>query len=108
MKKVLLMLIVLKAVQPVFCQGTLKVTSGTTLKVSNGVHLVLNNMNVINNGFIQQSVNDGTFDFRGNVNSTISGSGNTTLSKISVAKTTGSLQHFYKVSALHIILSYCY
>jgi hypothetical protein len=91
MKKLLLILIVLNAIQPVFCQGTLRVTTGTTLKVSNGVHLVLNNMNVANNGMIQHSASEATFDFRGNLNNTISGTGNTTLSTINLAKTTSSV-----------------
>lgn len=91
MKKILLVLIVLKATQPCFSQGTLKITTGTTFKAKNGPHIVVNDMNLKNNATIQQATNDATFDFKGNTNDTISGTGNTIINTINLAKKAGSL-----------------
>ena len=91
MKKILLVLIVLKATQPCFSQGTLKITTGTTFKAKNGAHIVVNDMNLKNNATIQQAANDATFDFKGNTNDTISGTGNTIINTINLAKKAGSL-----------------
>src|SRR5687768_7887918 len=90
MKKILFLPIVIMIANQVFPQGTFKITPGTTLKTMNGSYIVLNSMNLENNGTIQQAVNSGMFDFRGSTNDTISGSGTTVFDRISLAKDAGS------------------
>ena len=90
MKKILLVLIVLLGTVPLFSQGLLKVTAGTTIKSNNGVYLVANNMNLVNDGIIQQSKSDGTVKFTGNSNISISGNGTTNLGRMNLAVAPGS------------------
>lgn len=82
MKKFLLVLIVLKSTIPLFSQGGFKVESGTTIKTNSGAYIILNNTNLVNNGTLQQS---GIVKFTGNTNVSISGSGNSSFSKINLS-----------------------
>jgi hypothetical protein len=90
MKRISLQLIVIITATQVFGQGSLKVTPGASVKTINGSHIVLNNTSLVNNGTIQQAVNQGVFDFHGNSNNTISGSGNIQLDRINLAKNPGA------------------
>jgi len=90
MKKILLLPIVIMIASQVFAQGSFKITPGTTLKTINGSHVVLQNINLINDGTIQQAVNSGVFDFRGSADDTISGSGITVFDRINLSKDPGS------------------
>src|SRR5687768_6287887 len=90
MKKILLLPIVIMIANQVFAQGSFKITPGTTLKTINGSHVVLQNINLINDGTIQQAVNSGVFDFRGSADDIISGSGITVFDRINLSKDPGS------------------
>ena len=91
MKRIILLFIVAGTAIYVSAQGSCKIMPGTTIKTINGAHFVLNNMSLINNGTIQQATNAGNFDFRGNTNDTISGTGITIFDRINLAKNSGSL-----------------
>lgn len=91
MKKFSLLLIVVITAIDISAQGSFKVLPGATIKTINGAHVVLNNMNLLNNGTIQQGSNDGTFDFRGNTNTAISGTGISMFNRIHLAQNVGSL-----------------
>lgn len=91
MKKLILLLImkIVLAQMPVL--GQLKITAGANVKTINGAHLVVNNLNLVNNGTIQQATNSGYFDFRGSVNDSISGTGITVFDRVNLSKDPGSL-----------------
>src|SRR5688572_32202969 len=90
MKRILFLLIVIITVMQIPAQSQLKITSGTNIKTINGAHIVLNNINLVNDGSIQQAVNSGIFDFRGNANDTISGTGTIVFDRVNLSKDPGS------------------
>jgi hypothetical protein len=55
-------------------QASLYIGSGTSIKLTSGVVMNLNNTNLIVNGTLQQSAGDGTFLFTGSLPGSISGS----------------------------------
>ena len=87
MKKIIIFLIVLSNCSLIFAQGVLNVTSNAYFKLNNGVQIVLNKLDLINNGAIHQVSNNGAITFTGNTNNNISGSGISNFDKIILAKT---------------------
>jgi len=74
-------------------QASFRVISGATpatIKTANNAFIVLDNVNIVNNGSFVQAVGDGTTIFTGNADVSISGSSITILDKITLAKTTNS------------------
>lgn len=86
MKKLIVLFIVILSASIVFGQGLLKVLTGANIKTINGSHIVLNNTSLVNDGTIQQANNQGVFDFTGNNNDTISGTGILLFDRINMAK----------------------
>lgn len=82
MKKLLLVLIVLKNTVPLLSQGGFKIESGATVKSNSGAYIILNNINLVNNGILQQN---GAVKFIGNTNLSLSGNGNFGFSKINLS-----------------------
>lgn len=68
-------------------QNVLKVQAGATLKTTGGVVITLLDMNLENDGTINQGVGDGIFRFTGFANNTISGTNTPTFDTLEIAKT---------------------
>lgn len=74
MKKILLVLLTDCFAASIFSQNSLHLSGGSSVKLSNSAQVVLDNTDLINNGTISLSAGDGTFKFKGNINTNISGS----------------------------------
>jgi Secretion system C-terminal sorting domain len=77
-------------------QAYMHITTGTSIKLTSGVVVNLNNTNLIVDGNLQQSAGDGTFMFSGGTGTSISGSSLPIFDKLVIATGTGnklSLQH---------------
>lgn len=68
-------------------QNVLKVQSGAVLKTTGGVLITLQDMNLDNDGTINQTVGEGTFIFTGTQNNTISGTSMPLFDILDIAKT---------------------
>ena len=91
MKKIFLVLVALKMAVPLFSQAVFKMSANTNVTSSNGAFIVINKMDISNDGILSQSPSDGTVKFTGNVNSNISGSGDTHLARLQLALDPGSI-----------------
>src|SRR5688500_11696823 len=83
--KTLLFLLMIGCVIRSSAQGTIHITTGTNIKTTNNLFIVLDNLNVVNNGSFVQAPGDGSTKFTGNINTTTSGTGTTTLDKLDVS-----------------------
>lgn len=79
-------------------QAQVTVQAGAEISTTNNAVIVLQDIDLLNNGNINQAAGDGLFVFNGNSNTSISGSGNTFFDKLEVAKLTAA-----KVSLLENI-----
>jgi len=86
MKKVIFFFLAISCLVQSFAQGSLNISSGTTVKPTGGVYLVFNDVNLINNGTLQQAAGDGTIKFAGAGDETISGTGTSTIDSLVLAK----------------------
>lgn len=89
MKRISFLLVVLFTITQHAARAQFKIMPGASLKTTNGGHVVLNNINLINDGSVQQAANSGVFDFRGNRNDSISGTGTTVFDRINLSKAPG-------------------
>lgn len=89
MKNIFILLLFTTCVVRISAQGTLQVTTGASIKTSGNAFIVLDNMNIVNNGNIVQSIGDGTAKLTGNTNTTTSGTGVTTLDQLEVSINNG-------------------
>jgi hypothetical protein len=87
MKKIFLLLVAHALAYMVCAQGSLQLTAGANIRSSAGSFLVLDNMNVVNNGSFSQTAGDGFVKATGSLDASISGSGTTLIDKLLVAKT---------------------
>ena len=93
MKNIFVILLLMGCVIRANTQASFRVISGATpatIKTANNAFIVLDNVNIVNNGSFVQAVGDGTTIFTGNADVSISGSSITILDKITLAKTTNS------------------
>ena len=86
MKKILSLLSIFAFINNMYCQGTFYVSNVANIKSANSAYIVLDNMNVVNNGNITQAAGDGTVKFTGSNNVSVSGSGTTTIDHLLLAK----------------------
>jgi len=70
--------------------GQFTISSGTTLKTTGGVTIVLNDMNLNNDGTINQASGEGGFRFTGTQNASITGTSLPAIGILEVNKTNGS------------------
>ncbi len=89
LKKLILLFLILCFVIQSSAQGTIHITSGANIKTSSNAFMVLDNMNLTNNGTFIQEIGDGTNKLIGNTNTTITGNGTTTLDKLEIALNNG-------------------
>ena len=85
MKRLLLVLIALHATILSLAQGTVKLMPGATIQSRNKAYIVLNNMNLKNDGVIQFGAGQGIVSFTGSVNDSIQGSGLTSFDSLRIA-----------------------
>jgi hypothetical protein len=83
MKRVFFALIALSNINAIFGQAYFKVTNGTNIRALNGGQIIFNGVNIINDGYIQSSVNA---RFTGSSNDTISGTGISNFNKLHLFK----------------------
>ena len=79
--------ILLIAVLQASAQNTLKIQTGAVLKTTGGAIITLQDMNLDNDGTINQAVGEGTFRFTGTGNNTISGTSISLFDIMEIAKT---------------------
>jgi ligand-binding sensor domain-containing protein len=87
MKQIITIVLLFLVTGALPAQNILKVTPGTTLKTSGGVVITLQNMDLDNDGTINQASGDGSFRFTGTQSSAIKGSSQPTISILDIAKT---------------------
>src|SRR5215216_2914873 len=87
MKNILLILLLIGCAIRSAAQGTIQATPGTNIKTANNAFIVLDNVNVVNNGTFVQAAGNGTTKFIGNTDVTISGIGIITFDQLNIAKT---------------------
>src|SRR4026209_1439849 len=71
-------------------QGTFKITSGTTLKLTDGVVITLEYMHLENGGELSLVAGDGTFRFSGDLTTNILGTVMPLFDAMGIAKTSGA------------------
>lgn len=71
-------------------QHVMKVSAGTTLKTTAGATIVLQDMNLENDGTINQSAGEGGFKFTGTQNATILGASLPVIGILEISKTNGA------------------
>ncbi|MDP4286007.1 MAG: hypothetical protein Q8891_16460 [Bacteroidota bacterium] len=71
-------------------QDTFRIKSGTNIRTAHNSFIVFKNMNLVNNGSYVQSVGDGVTRLTGNINTTTTGSGTTTLDQLEVFMNNGN------------------
>ncbi len=71
-------------------QSNVLISTGTTFKTSGGVVITLENMNLVNDGVINQSPGEGTFIFSGNQDAAISGNNQPFFDIVNIAKNTAN------------------
>ena len=86
MKKVILVLVASVCSFQLWSQGTLQLTSGATIKVSGNAFMVLDNMHLVNNGSLQQTIGNGIVKLTGSQSINLSGSSNATINQLILAK----------------------
>jgi len=86
MKKIFLLLITYTCGSTLWSQGLLQLNGGAKIITSGSAYLVLNNMNVVNNGLLQQSAADGFVMMAGPSNVSLSGGGMNNLNALLLAK----------------------
>ena len=74
----------------ILAQGSFKISSGTTLKLSGGAVIILDNMHLENDGDLSLAAGDGTFWFTGNLNTNISGTSLPLFDMMEIAKEGGA------------------
>ena len=86
MKKIILVLVTSVCSFQLWSQGTLKITSGASIKTSGNANIVLDNMHIVNDGSFQQTSGNGIVKLIGGQNVDLSGSSTTTLNQLVLNK----------------------
>ncbi|HUS02871.1 MAG TPA: T9SS type A sorting domain-containing protein [Chitinophagaceae bacterium] len=86
MKNIFIILLLIGFVSPSSAQGTIQTTPGANIKMAGNAFIVLENMNVVNNGTFVQTAGNGTIKFTGNADVTISGSSIATFDRLNIDK----------------------
>src|SRR5438477_2168182 len=86
MKKIFLLLVAHACALTLLSQGLVQLGTGTYVSSSGGAYLVFDNVNIINNGSIQQVAGAGFVKLTGSANVSLSGAGATTIDELLLAK----------------------
>ena len=86
MKKIILVLVASICSFQLLAQGTMQLTAGAAIKTTGNAYMILENMNVVNNGSFQQTSGNGIVKLTGSLNVNLSGSSATTINQLLMAK----------------------
>lgn len=87
MKKIFLLLVAHTLACMVWSQGSMQLSTGANIRSSGGSYLVLDNMNIVNNGSFTQVAGNGFVKATGGLDVSLSGSGTTAMDELLMAKT---------------------
>ncbi len=87
MKKIILVLVASVCSFHLWSQGTLQLTAGASIKTTGNAYMILENMHIVNNGSLQQTIGNGIVKLTGGLNVDLSGSSPTTINQLVMAKT---------------------
>jgi hypothetical protein len=87
MKKIILLVLAHAFAYPLWAQGSLQLTAGANIRSSGGGYLVLDNMNILNNGSLKQAAGNGVVKSTGDLGVSLSGNGTTVIDELVLAKT---------------------
>src|SRR5690606_3076738 len=90
MKYIILLLFNWIVVLQITAQNVLKIEPGAELKTTGGVVITLQNMDLVNDGTINQLPGEGKFRFSGSVNNSISGANTPLFDVMEIAKTSSA------------------
>ena len=90
MKKIILVLVASVCSFHLSAQGTLQLTTGATIKTAGNAYMVLDNMHVVNDGSLEQTIGNGTVKLTGGLNVNLSGNSITALNLLLMAKSGSS------------------
>lgn len=90
MKKIILLLVAHACALTLLSQGLVQLGTGAYVNSSGGAYLVFDNVNIVNNGSVQQVAGAGFVKFTGSANVSLSGTGATTIDELLLAKTGAS------------------
>src|SRR5215213_4677852 len=86
MKKIFLLLMAHALASTLAAQGFLQLTAGGNVRTSGGAYLILDNMQIVNEGSIKQAPGNGFIKFTGGSNVNLSGTGITIIDEMLMAK----------------------
>jgi hypothetical protein len=86
MKNIFITLVLVVLISQSSAQGTIQSTPGANIKMAGNAFIVLDNMNVVNNGTFVQAAGSGTIKFTGNADVIISGSSIVTFDRLNIDK----------------------
>ena len=86
MKKIFLIFVGLTCAFTLWSQSSLRIGAGAYITSSGGAYVILDNMNIVNNGTLQQPGGDGFVMLTGATNVSLSGSGSTNVNTLLLAK----------------------
>ena len=90
MKKVYFVFVAHACALILYAQGSMQLGAGAYVKTSNGVYIVLDNVNIVNNGSFQQIASNGFIKLTGATNVSLSGSSGTSIDALLLAKSGGA------------------
>src|SRR6187200_917348 len=90
MKKIFFVFVAHACAFILYAQGSLQLGAGTHVKSSGGAYIVLDNINIVNNGTLQQVAGNGFVKLTGATNVSLSGSSNTFIDELLMAKSSGA------------------
>ncbi len=91
MKKICIVLVAHACSLILYAQASVKVDAGAHIKSAGGAYMVLDNINIANNGSFQQTAGSGFVKLTGATNVSLSGSGNTAMDVLLLAKDDGAI-----------------
>ena len=90
MKKIFFVFLAHACACMLFAQGSMQIGAGAYVKSSGGAYIVLDNVGINNNGSFQQTAGNGFIKLTGTTNVSLSGSSNTTIDALLMAKSSGT------------------
>lgn len=91
MKKQIFTIAAILFSRSIYAQGTLNISSGSNIKPTGGAYVVFNNVNLVNNGILQQIAGGGTIEFAGNTDVSLSGTGTTSIDSLELSQSGSNL-----------------
>jgi hypothetical protein len=96
MKNIVIILAVSVCTIQLYGQGSLRITKGATIKTSGAAYIVLNNMNIVNNGSFKQTTGNGFVKLTGGSDVNVTGDSITSINQLILFKTAPSTFNLLK------------